>query len=130
MVGITSVFPFGILADVIGRKPVMFLSTIGSSLSLAFILAVIHFPRAVPVEFILAGPLFTVLGGGSTVLVANLYSILSDVVAPAERTSAFFSWNLQPFLALQLAQPWPLGLWNLFHLGPQCFLALLGYSLG
>lgn len=63
----------------------MFLSTIGSSLSLAFILAVIHFPRAVPVEFILAGPLFTVLGGGSTVLVANLYSILSDVVAPAER---------------------------------------------
>jgi hypothetical protein len=58
---------------------------IGTSLSLAWELAVIALPRIIPVQFILAGPLFTVVGGGNTVLLANLYSIASDLVVQSDR---------------------------------------------
>lgn len=53
---------------------------IGTSLTLAWELAIIALPRIVPVQFILAGPLFAIIGGGNTVLIANLYSIASDLV--------------------------------------------------
>ncbi|KAE8351303.1 major facilitator superfamily domain-containing protein [Aspergillus coremiiformis] len=39
----------------------------------------------IPIQFILAGPLFNVIGGGSTVLVASLYSMVSDVVEGKDR---------------------------------------------
>jgi hypothetical protein len=38
------------------------------------------------VEYILLTPLLTIIGGGSTVLVANEYSILSDIVPETERS--------------------------------------------
>lgn len=57
----------------------------GTLLSLAWELAVIGMPRVIRVEFILAGPLFAVVGGGNTVLLANLYSIASDLVAQSDR---------------------------------------------
>ncbi|KAF7184358.1 hypothetical protein CNMCM7691_005110 [Aspergillus felis] len=90
VVGLFVAFPFGVLADRVGRKPVIFLSVIGTSLALAWELAVIAFPKIVQVQAILAGPLFTVVGGGNTVLLANLYSIASDLVAQSDRASAFF----------------------------------------
>lgn len=57
----------------------------GSVLSLAWELAVISFQGTMPVQLILAGPIFNVVGGGSTILVANLYSMASDMVAATER---------------------------------------------
>ncbi|KAJ5206688.1 Major facilitator superfamily domain general substrate transporter [Penicillium cf. griseofulvum] len=90
VVGLIVAFPFGVLADRVGRKPIIVLSMIGTSLSLAWELAVIGLPRIISVRFILAGPLFTVIGGGNTVLLANLYSIASDLVIQSDRASAFF----------------------------------------
>ncbi|PYH92308.1 MFS general substrate transporter [Aspergillus ellipticus CBS 707.79] len=90
VVGLVFAFPFGVLADIVGRKPMIMLSTVGSLLSLAWMLVVISLPRIIPVEFIVAGPLFTAVGGGSTIVVANLYSLLSDMVSETERASAFF----------------------------------------
>lgn len=69
----------------VGRKPIIILSMTGTSLSLAWELAVIGLPRFIRVEFILAGPLFAVVGGGNTVLLANLYSIASDLVVQSDR---------------------------------------------
>ncbi|PKY09062.1 MFS general substrate transporter [Aspergillus campestris IBT 28561] len=90
VVGLVVAFPFGILADRVGRKPIIILSMAGTLLSLAWELAVIAMPRIIRVEFILAGPLFAVVGGGNTVLLANLYSIASDLVVPSDRASTFF----------------------------------------
>ncbi|OQE39124.1 hypothetical protein PENCOP_c007G02754 [Penicillium coprophilum] len=90
VVGLIVAFPFGILADRVGRKPIIVLSMIGTSLSLAWELAVIGLPKIIRVQFILAGPLFTVIGGGNTVLLASLYSIASDLVIQSDRASAFF----------------------------------------
>lgn len=58
---------------------------IGTSLTLAWELAIIALPSIVPVQFILAGPLFAVIGGGNTVLIANIYSIASDLVVQSDR---------------------------------------------
>ncbi|KAJ5618026.1 hypothetical protein N7537_003140 [Penicillium hordei] len=90
VVGLIVAFPFGVLADRVGRKPIIVLSMIGTSLTLAWELAVIALPSIIPVQFILAGPLFAVIGGGNTVLIANLYSIASDLVVQSDRASAFF----------------------------------------
>ncbi|KGO77572.1 Major facilitator superfamily domain, general substrate transporter [Penicillium italicum] len=90
VLGLVAAFPFGVLADRVGRKPIIILSMTGTSLSLAWELAVIGLPRLIRVEFILAGPLFAVVGGGNTVLLANLYSIASDLVVQSDRASAFF----------------------------------------
>ncbi|OQE02299.1 hypothetical protein PENSOL_c002G05666 [Penicillium solitum] len=85
VVGLIVAFPFGVLADRIGRKPIIVLSMIGTSLTLAWELAIIALPSIVPVQFILAGPLFAVIGGENTVLIANLYSIVSDLMVQSDR---------------------------------------------
>lgn len=69
----------------IGRKPIILLATAGSILSLLWELSVLGFERVMPVQLILVGPIFNVVGGGSTVLVANLYSMVSDMVASTDR---------------------------------------------
>lgn len=63
----------------------LFLSVFGSSLSVAWELAVVAFPNLIHVHAILAGPLFTIVGGGNTVQLANLYSSASDLVAQSDR---------------------------------------------
>lgn len=71
--------------DRIGRKPIILLSTVGSQLALAWELAVIALQGTISVKLILTGPLFNVVGGGSTVQVASLYSIASDLVPQTDR---------------------------------------------
>ncbi|OGM41673.1 hypothetical protein ABOM_009994 [Aspergillus bombycis] len=90
LVGLVVAFPFGALADRVGRKPIILFSTVGSQLALAWELSIIALQDTVPVQLVLAGPLFNMVGGGSTVQVANLYSIASDLVPETERASAFF----------------------------------------
>ncbi|KAJ5712059.1 hypothetical protein N7488_006215 [Penicillium malachiteum] len=75
-----SAFPYGVLADTIGRKPVLYLSATGTALYLAYDLAILKFTNLLPIEYILLGPLFTLIGGGSTVINASLYSLASDLV--------------------------------------------------
>lgn len=58
---------------------------IGTSLSLIWELTIIGLPSIIRVESILIGPLFVVVGGGNGVLVANLYSIASDLVSQTDR---------------------------------------------
>ncbi|KAJ5218038.1 uncharacterized protein N7498_000137, partial [Penicillium cinerascens] len=60
--------------------------------------------KVVRVQAILAGTLFTVVVGGNTLLLANLYSIASDLVAQSDRASAFF---LVAFSSLVGASPGP-----------------------
>ncbi|KAJ5897641.1 Major facilitator superfamily domain general substrate transporter [Penicillium tannophilum] len=88
--GLTTAFPFGVLADRIGRKPILYLAFAGSILSKGWKLFVLAFPSILPVQYILAGPLFLVVGGGLAVQLAALNSIASDLVSRSERASAFF----------------------------------------
>ncbi|KAJ5614789.1 hypothetical protein N7528_008443 [Penicillium herquei] len=78
--GLITAFPYGVLADNIGRKPVLYLSATGTALYLAYDLAILKFANLLSIEYILLGPLFTLIGGGSTVINASLYSLASDLV--------------------------------------------------
>ncbi|KAJ5719578.1 hypothetical protein N7493_007156 [Penicillium malachiteum] len=125
VVGLFVAFPFGALADRIGRKPILVLAVIGSSLAVVWELAIVAFPRLINVQTILAGPMLTVLGGGSTVMLANLYTIASDLVDQPDRASAFFlmalsrlvAASLGPAISSKLMQsytPWIAALTSLF----------------
>ncbi|RAO74362.1 uncharacterized protein BHQ10_010374 [Talaromyces amestolkiae] len=124
MVGLVVAFPFAVLADRTGRRPIILLSTVGSVLSLAWELAVISFQGTMPVQLILAGPIFNVVGGGSTILVANLYSMASDMVAATERASAFF---LMAFASLAGASVGPAISSGLMEIFSPWISALVGF---
>ncbi|KAK0123872.1 hypothetical protein ONS95_008865 [Cadophora gregata] len=90
VVGLTFAFPFGILADKIGRKPVYMISMIGTALYLVSTMLVIRFWRFLPAHLVIFCSIFQVIGGGTQVLLAVLYSIAADVESSANRASAFF----------------------------------------
>ncbi|KAH6652996.1 major facilitator superfamily domain-containing protein [Truncatella angustata] len=90
VVGVLVAYPFGVLADKIGRRPVYALAAAGQSSSILWSLIVFAGWRALPVELVLIGPVFQLFGGGTLVGTAVLYAILSDVMPIRSRTLWFF----------------------------------------
>ncbi|OWP06646.1 hypothetical protein B2J93_5125 [Marssonina coronariae] len=116
-VGFAFAFPYGILADKIGRKPIFLLTMVGVMLAMLANFAVLRFWRTIPIHLIIYTSIFEVIGGGTPVTTSVLYSIVADVNLPANRASAFsvialatFAANLiGPVLASRLVQtvsPW------------------------
>ncbi|KAJ5114127.1 hypothetical protein N7456_002661 [Penicillium angulare] len=88
--GLIVAFPYGVLADKLGRKPIVYLSATGTALYLAYALAVLNFSNILAIEYMLLGPLFTAIGGGSTVINASLYSLASDLVPDTNIAVSYF----------------------------------------
>ncbi|KAH7316840.1 major facilitator superfamily domain-containing protein [Stachybotrys elegans] len=82
--------PFGLLADKYGRRPVLFLSFAGYVLHVAWIMIVLLFPNVFSIWAILFASLAYIIGGGGQMVVAMLYTIVSDVTAPEDRAKNFF----------------------------------------
>ncbi|KAH9214752.1 major facilitator superfamily domain-containing protein [Leptodontidium sp. 2 PMI_412] len=117
VVGLTFAFPFGILADKIGRKPVYMISMVGTVLYLTSTMAILRFWRIIPIHLIIFCSIFQVIGGGTQVLLAVLYSIAADVESSENRASAFFLMALASFIGnllgplvssalMEVASPW------------------------
>ncbi|KAK2601695.1 hypothetical protein QQS21_004770 [Conoideocrella luteorostrata] len=102
--GLTVALPFGAMADYT-RKPVYILGTVGHSLALLWTIFVIHQWRIVPIEWILAGPIFQSLGGGLLVATSLLQAMLLDVVTPENRAKWFFFFSLSSQTAGFLGMP-------------------------
>lgn len=75
-------FPYGILADKIGRKPTVLLSYAGVAASFLFA----PFGLGTQRDYIrdhpyilMAGSVFQLIGGGVPVLLSTLYAIVADV---------------------------------------------------
>ncbi|KAH8881493.1 MFS general substrate transporter [Thozetella sp. PMI_491] len=90
VIGLAVALPYGILADKVGRKPILLISTAGWTLSAFWVIIVLWFNNIFSVWWVLASGLFQVVGGGNTVSVAVLYSIVADVASEADRASYFF----------------------------------------
>ncbi|KAI0882229.1 MFS general substrate transporter [Annulohypoxylon maeteangense] len=89
VVGFLSAFPWGLVADRIGRKPVFVIALFGMILNISWIITVLNFHTALPVELIWLGSLGYTVGGGSAVLVGIILSMIADSTTEEERAVAF-----------------------------------------
>ncbi|KAM5361533.1 hypothetical protein ACJZ2D_013041 [Fusarium nematophilum] len=89
-VPIVAQFPFGIIADKYGRRPVLFLSLFGCLLQTTWVMIVLLFPDVFSIWATLLGSIFFLIGGGAPMAGAMVWTIVADVVPVAERTGMFF----------------------------------------
>ncbi|GLA64470.1 hypothetical protein AtubIFM55763_008508 [Aspergillus tubingensis] len=79
--GILFAVPYGVLADRIGRRPVLLLCAVGFTLSDAWTKAVGWFSDQLPLRLIWLGPIAQVLGGGTQVATSMMITAFLYVSA-------------------------------------------------
>ncbi|KAI2614872.1 MFS general substrate transporter [Hypoxylon sp. NC1633] len=110
-------FPWGLLADRIGRKPVVVINLTGILLDVFWVMTVLYF-RMFPIELIWIGSVGSLIGGGRAVTTGILLSMATDSTTEEERSVAFMRIHvaslcgvlLSPTLSsvmMQQVGPWP-----------------------
>ncbi|KAI0008716.1 MFS general substrate transporter [Xylariaceae sp. FL0662B] len=89
IVGFLAAFPWGLVADRIGRRPVFALGLMGVGSGILWNMMVLRFHHVVPIELIWLGSASPLLGGGGAVLVGFLLSMITDATTEEERAMAF-----------------------------------------
>ncbi|KAK3045696.1 hypothetical protein LTS18_013625, partial [Coniosporium uncinatum] len=82
--------PFGWFADTYGRKPLMLMLAVSFVLKAAWIQIVCFFWQIFPIQLVWLSALHSFMGGGDTMALATLFTIIADVTSPAERSAVFF----------------------------------------
>ncbi|KAM0328646.1 hypothetical protein ACHAQA_005058 [Verticillium albo-atrum] len=96
-------FPYGVLADRIGRKPSFFLAYGGIVLGFGWgplVLSLSHHPN---IWILLMGNAFFLIGGGVPVAINLLYAMASDVSTDADRSTHFLYLSVGAVMAGLLA---------------------------
>ncbi|PQE32712.1 major facilitator superfamily transporter protein [Rutstroemia sp. NJR-2017a WRK4] len=88
--GLVTTIPYGMLMDRIGRKPIFILAMAGVVLDVMWRNMVMWFWRTLPLRLVLIGPVFTLIGGGSSVGSMAFFAITIDFTAEDKRTDIFF----------------------------------------
>ncbi|KAH7149603.1 putative MFS transporter [Dactylonectria estremocensis] len=97
-------FPLGILANRIGRVPVLAMSIFGLCISQAYTMYVCWQWRAMPLKAIWGLGAVLLLGGGRSVAEAMVFTIISDVV-PGVKRATWFQLIVAALLTAQLVSP-------------------------
>ncbi|KAH7166369.1 major facilitator superfamily domain-containing protein [Dactylonectria macrodidyma] len=103
--------PYGIVADRYGRRPVLFLGLFGLVLGTAWYMIVLYHPDAFSIWHLLLGSIPTLIGGGGSVVTAMVWTILSDSIPAARRTSLFY--QLHAMMLILSAAFRPVAAWLL-----------------
>ncbi|KAI9734017.1 MAG: hypothetical protein M1834_002674 [Cirrosporium novae-zelandiae] len=92
--------PYGRLADnpKYGRKTVLMLSLIGTMMGIAWAIMVLWFSEIFPLRLVWLCPVFAVIGGGSGIITAMVFTMITDVVDAENRTAAFFQLEIAAFI--------------------------------
>lgn len=77
--------PWGYFADMYGRRPVFLLLTLGFWIKAAWVMLVLSFWQLLPLELVWLGSLSVVIGGGSSVANAMVFTVISDVIPESGR---------------------------------------------
>ncbi|KAI0972387.1 MFS general substrate transporter [Xylaria arbuscula] len=86
--GVLCTVPYSLLADRIGRKPVLMLSGAGIAFSFAWVVAVCYF-QFVSVRWIWLAGAFLFIGGGDPVLSSVAHVMITDTTERSERAQIF-----------------------------------------
>ncbi|KAL7925557.1 major facilitator superfamily domain-containing protein [Trichoderma austrokoningii] len=92
IMSLISTFPFGMLADKIGRKPTILLASIGMALgplSGPFMLGFFQSAVRKNPYILMISSLFLLIGGGTQVVLAMLYAMAADVSSEKEKAASF-----------------------------------------
>ncbi|CAK1358558.1 unnamed protein product [Cercospora beticola] len=117
--GFSAALPWGIVADRIGRKPVVVLALTGGSLVLVWWMIVLALHPALPLWAGWLGAMGLFIGGGTPIMNAAFFGITTDTTTEDERSLAFMRIHVvamlgnlaSPGLAsilMNLVGPWPL----------------------
>ncbi|KAI1077407.1 MFS general substrate transporter [Whalleya microplaca] len=118
IVGFLAAFPWGLVADRIGRRPVFAISLMGVCFNILWNMMVLWLHKAMPIELIWIGACGPLLGGGTAVLLGLLLSMITDATTEEERAMAFMRSHvaslcgnlLSPAIAsimMERVGPWP-----------------------
>jgi hypothetical protein len=84
-VTILFVVPYGIVADIYGRKLIALIAIIGMLLADMWVVLVVYTWRVMPAKSILAANAFKLIGGGNNVALAMFYALVADITPPKYR---------------------------------------------
>ncbi|CAN8097742.1 unnamed protein product [Discula destructiva] len=126
--GLVLAVPYGMLADHRSRKLVAGLCVAGFILRDLCYYFVLYFYNTFPQRAVYAAPLFTIIGGGTTVINPMIMAIIAASVSDASRIQAFFLIHVTT-LVTELISP-PLGSLLMDTLGPHfAFLAGVPFEI-
>ncbi|KKP07162.1 major facilitator superfamily transporter [Trichoderma harzianum] len=91
--------PYGMAADIYGRKRILQLSIASIILAQAFDTVICDFPETFPIHLMGFKGLWALTGGGSTVLSAMTFTIASDISLDTQRCCNLESTGLLPGIA-------------------------------
>ncbi|KAB8291654.1 hypothetical protein EYC80_006454 [Monilinia laxa] len=128
--GLIMSVPFGVLADKVGRKMVLFMSLMGITLGLVWIQVVCYFDIIFDIRWIWASNVFLLVGGGSAVSKTMYFTIIADVVPEERRATVFFQITAASLIATLAGVPLAWWLIKISNLRVPMMLAVLFTTLG
>ncbi|KAJ4405922.1 hypothetical protein N0V82_010222 [Gnomoniopsis sp. IMI 355080] len=88
-VGLVATFPWSLVADRVGRKPVLSVCLAGSTLGALWTTLVLWFPNVFPVRLVWLESVGQLIGGGAPALMGLLFSMTTDATNEEERAMTF-----------------------------------------
>ncbi|KAK0715061.1 major facilitator superfamily domain-containing protein [Lasiosphaeris hirsuta] len=88
--GVIMAVPYGAVADRYGRTPILGLSIMGVFLNLLFSSLICVLPDTFPLRLVWLSSAAFFVGGGPTVYMAMMYTIVADISNEAQKSTAFF----------------------------------------
>lgn len=97
--------PYGIVADNYGRRIVLFLGLLGVTASTAWNMLILSDPERFSIWFLLLGYIATLIGGGTSVINAMVWTLLTDVIPPEQRSTIFYQLHAMMFVMSIISRP-------------------------
>ncbi|KAL8386886.1 hypothetical protein RB595_010314 [Gaeumannomyces hyphopodioides] len=108
---VVGAIPYGLAADMYGRKPVLALGLLGVCLGYAWTATVLALPSVLPLRAVYLASAFTFIGSFGCAGVALFFTCLADVTPQAGRAGVFFH-TMVAFLVAEMVGS-PLSAWLL-----------------